>query len=124
MPEIIITNRSDRPLSIKLEGTTKHKLESVAKLDPSLIEIEAVFDYSGNESRSRDSHKVEITAHGGGTNYAASAKGSVFWRALDEAVEKLRRQLRKTKEQRTVSKSGHRKPESIHDVASSLDDII
>ena len=119
MPEIIITNRSDRPLSAKLEGTTKAKLESVSKLDPSLIQIEAVFDHSGNESRSRDSHKVEITAYGSGTHYVASAKSHVFFRALDDAVEKIRRQLRKTKDQRTVAKSGHRKPESIHDVAAA-----
>lgn len=123
MPEIIITNRSDKPLGAKLEESTKEKLDSVSKLDPSLIQVEAVFNHSGNQSRSKDGYKVEITAQGGGTHYAASSTSHAFFPAIDEAIGKIRRQLRKTKEKRTVSKSGHRTPESLRDM-TTLDDML
>lgn len=110
MSGIIFTNRSDEEIRDNFKSLVTKKLESVLKLDPSIISTEVVFTKSKNPSRGSDSHKIDVNAQGSNETYSATARSSSFEQAIDDVADKLRRQLRKAKEVRTVSKSGHRKP--------------
>lgn len=116
MVNITLTNRSEEKISEDFKHLVTKKLETVLKLDPSITSTEVVFTSSNNPSRGSDSHKIDVNAKATKESYSATARSSSFEQAIDEATVKLRRQLRKTKETRTVSKSGHRKPLSYGDV--------
>lgn len=116
MTDIIFTNRSDEQLSEDFKALATKKLETVLKLDPTATTTEVVFTSSNNPSRGSDSHKIDVNTQGTRETYSATARASSFEQAIDEVADKLRRQLRKAKETRTVSKTGHRKPLSYGDM--------
>ena len=110
MADIKYTNRSKEDIDESFKELVEKKITAAMKLDPSVHEVEVTLTESDNPSRGGDSHRIDVNAFGAGTSYNATDRGSSFEHAIDGAVEKLRRQLRKTKETRTVAKSGHRKP--------------
>lgn len=116
-PEINYTARKDAHFPKNFRENATPKILKVTKLDPSLIYIDVIVSVSNNPSRSLDSHKVEITAQGSGHVSRAESHSDTFESALDDALDKLDKSMRKVKERRSVAKSGHRTPESIHDVA-------
>ena len=116
MTHISFTNRSDEQISEDFKTVVENKILSIVKLDPEIKSIDVVFNSSSNPSRGDDSHRIDIIAHGQGRPYSATYRSYDFESAIDECVEKLRRQLKKTKDSRTVSKSGHRRPSSYGDV--------
>ena len=110
MADIKYTNRSKEDIDESFKELVEKKITAAMKLDPSVHEVEVTLTESDNPSRGGDSHRIDVTAFGAGTSYNATDRGSSFEHAIDGAVDKIRRQLRKTKETRTVAKSGHRKP--------------
>ena len=81
------------------------KLAKIAKLDPTEQEAE----------------RIQITATGSGHLARAEAKEDTFYNALDAAVAKLERSLRKVKARRTTPMSGHRAPKGAGKLAAELE---
>lgn len=117
MADIKYMNRSSEEVSDNFKEIMEKKVLSAIKLDPSVQEVEIILTESENPSRGEDSHRIDISIFGTGDSYNATARSSSFEGAIDSAVSKVRRQLRKAKEERTVSKSGHRKPLSFDGVS-------
>lgn len=117
MADIKYTNRSTEEISDEFKGMVEKKALSAIKLDPSIQEVEIILTESENPSRGGDSHRIDISIFGTGESYNATARSYSFEGAIDSAISKVRRQLRKAKEERTVSKSGHRKPLSFDGVS-------
>lgn len=110
--------RSGAKMPKDFEEKTREKIEKVARLDPTLnyvkVEISAI-----NNPSVPNSEKVQITATGTGHLSRAEAQEETYWNAFDEAIASMERSLRKVKERRTISKSGHRTPSSL----SSLQEV-
>lgn len=117
MADIKYTNRSSEEVSDDFKEILEKKVLSAIKLGPSIQEVEIILTESENPSRGGDSHKIDISISGTGDSYNATARSSSFEGAIDSVISKVRRQLRKAKEERTVSKSGHRKPLSFDGVS-------
>ena len=96
------------------------KLTRVAKLDPSLQVFDVVLSHEDNPRREDQSDRVQITATGSGHLARAEAKSDSFYAALELALDKMERSLRKVKVRREVTKSGHRAPLSTAEVAAIL----
>lgn len=112
-------SRSGTTMPKDFEEKTREKIEKVARLDPTLnyvkVEISAI-----NNPSVPNSEKVQITATGTGHLSRAEAQEETYWNAFDEAIASMERSLRKVKERRTISKSGHRTPAPMSSLEESL----
>lgn len=117
-PALTFTARQDAVIPKDFKERSEQKILKVTKLDPSLIQVNIVLELNNNPAREPESHKVEITAQGSGHIARAESRADSYETALDDALEKLYRSMRKVKERRTISKSGHRAPTPLHDIAA------
>lgn len=113
VPSVRLVNRNGKEISKDLRERVERKIASVTKLDPTIQSVEVVLSVSENPSRGGDSHRVDVNAAGTGESYNATARAATFEASVADVTEKLRRQLRRAKEVRTVSKSGHRTPKTV-----------
>jgi len=112
-------SRSRAKMPKDFEDKTREKIEKVARLDPTLNYVKVEISTINNPSVP-NSEKVQITATGTGHLSRSEAQGETYWNAFDEAIASMERSLRKVKERRTVSKSGHRTPQSMSQLEDSL----
>lgn len=112
-------SRSGAKMPKDFEDKTREKIEKVARLDPTLNYVKVEISTINNPSVP-NSEKVQITATGTGHLSRAEAQEETYWNAFDEAIASMERSLRKVKERRTVSKSGHRTPPSMSQLEESL----
>lgn len=106
-------------LSEKKRQRVADKLQHVAKHDPSLTFVRVEFLLEPNPRRGDATHKVAIVAQGSGHVTRVDAAAESFVSAENQALEKLRRALRKVKSQRVHAKSGHRRRPRTGEVSTS-----
>ncbi|OFP34156.1 ribosome hibernation-promoting factor, HPF/YfiA family [Corynebacterium sp. HMSC071B10] len=96
------------------------KLAKIEKLDPSLTFFNVELQHEPNPRREAQAQRVQITATGKGHLARAEAKEDSFYAALESALGKMERSLRKVKVRRQVARSGHRAPKSTGEIAAEL----
>ncbi|WP_257162233.1 ribosome hibernation-promoting factor, HPF/YfiA family [Corynebacterium cystitidis] len=96
------------------------KLARIEKLDPTLTFFHVELQHEPNPRREAHSDRIQITATGKGHIARAEAKEDSFYAALETALAKMERSLRKVKVRRNTAKSGHRAPKSTGQVAAEL----
>lgn len=97
------------------------KLAKIAKIDPTLNSFHVELKHEPNPRREQEAERIQITATGSGHLARAEAKEDTFYNALDAAVAKLERSLRKVKARRTTPMSGHRAPKGTGKLAAELE---
>ena len=97
------------------------KLAKIAKLDPTLNSFHVELKHEPNPRREQEAERIQITATGSGHLARAEAKEDTFYNALDAAVAKLERSLRKVKARRTTPMSGDRAPKGAGKLAAELE---
>ncbi|AIT60451.1 ribosome hibernation-promoting factor, HPF/YfiA family [Corynebacterium doosanense] len=96
------------------------KLAKIEKLDPTLTFFHVELQHENNPARGDRTDRLQITATGKGHIARAEAKEDSFYAALEVALGKMERSLRKVKARRAQAKSGHRAPKSAGEVAAEL----
>ena len=97
------------------------KLAKIEKLDPTLKSFHVELKHEKNPRREAEAERIQITATGSGHLARAEAKEENFYAALETAVDKLERSLRKVKARRNISMSGHRAPKSTGVLAAEME---
>lgn len=96
------------------------KLAKIEKLDPTLTFFHVELQHEPNPRRENESDRIQITATGRGHIARAEAKEDSFYAALETALAKMQRSLRKVKARRSIAQSGHRAPKSTGEIAAEL----
>ncbi len=96
------------------------KLAKIERLDPTLTFFHVELQHEPNPRRESESDRIQITATGKGHLARAEAKEDSFYAALESALGKLERSLRKVKARRKISRSGHRAPISVGEATATL----
>ena len=96
------------------------KLAKIEKLDPTLTFFHVELQHEPNPRREAQANRIQITATGKGHLARAEAKEDSFYAALESAVGKMERSLRKVKVRREISMGGHRAPKSTGQIAAEL----
>ncbi|MDK8879915.1 ribosome-associated translation inhibitor RaiA [Corynebacterium sp. MSK008] len=97
------------------------KLAKIEKLDPTLKSFHVELKHEKNPRREAEAERIQITATGSGHLARAEAKEENFYAALEAAVDKLERSLRKVKARRNIAMSGHRAPKSTGVLAAEME---
>jgi ribosomal subunit interface protein len=97
------------------------KLAKIEKLDPTLTFFHVELQHENNPSRGDRTERVQITATGRGHLARAEAKEDSFYAALEVALGKMERSLRKVKVRREKAKSGHRAPKGAGVIAAEME---
>lgn len=97
------------------------KLAKIEKLDPTLKSFHVELKHEKNPRREAEAERIQITATGSGHLARAEAKEENFYAALEAAVDKLERSLRKVKARRNIALSGHRAPKSTGVLAAEME---
>ena len=90
------------------------------RLDPTLTFFHVELQHEPNPRRESESDRIQITATGKGHLARAEAKEDSFYAALETALAKMERSLRKVKARRSISRSGHRAPTSTGVAAAEM----
>ena len=96
------------------------KLSKIARLDPTLTFFHVELQHERNPRRADESDRIQITATGKGHIARAEAKEDSFYAALETVLSRMERSLRKVKERRSISLSGHRAPIGTGEAAKGL----
>ena len=97
------------------------KLAKIEKISPSNIQrFDVILLHENNPRLSKVSQRIEITVRGKGGVARAEAAENTFYAALESAVSKLERQMRKARTRRKISHSGHRRPQSVAEATAEL----
>lgn len=96
------------------------KLAKIARLDPTLTFFHVELQAERNPRRADESDRIQITATGKGHIARAEAKEDSFYAALETALHRMERSLRKVKARRSISMSGHRAPVGTGEAAAQL----
>lgn len=102
------------------ENRVNAKLAKIERLDPTLTFFHVELKHEPNPRRVDNADKIQITATGKGHIARAEAKEDSFYAALESAIAKMERSLRKVKARRKISRSGHRVPMSTREVAETI----
>lgn len=97
------------------------KLAKIEKLDPTLKSFHVELKHEKNPRREAEAERIQITATGSGHLARAEAKEENFYAALETAVDKLERSLRKVKARRNIALSGHRAPKGTGVLAAEME---
>ena len=97
------------------------KLAKIEKLDPTLKAFHVELKHEKNPRREAEAERIQITATGSGHLARAEAKEENFYAALEAAVDKLERSLRKVKARRNIALSGHRAPKGAGVIAAEME---
>ena len=96
------------------------KLAKIEKLDPTLTFFHVELQHEPNPRRESEAERLQITATGKGHIARAEAKEDSFYAALETALGKMERSLRKVKVRRENVKSGHRAQKGTGQIAAEL----
>ncbi|QFQ02949.1 Light-repressed protein A [Corynebacterium urogenitale] len=96
------------------------KLAKIERLDPTLTFFHVELQHEPNPRRSDESDRIQITATGKGHIARAEAKEDSFYAALEVAIGRMERSLRKVKARRKIARSGHRTPMSVGEATAAL----
>ena len=95
------------------------KLAKIERLDPTLTFFHVELHHEPNPRRGDQADKIQITATGKGHIARAEAKEDSFYAALETALARMERSLRKVKARRKIARSGHRAPLSTGELAAA-----
>ena len=98
----------------------KGKLAKIERLDPTLTFFHVELQHEPNPRRESEAERLQITATGKGHIARAEAKEDSFYAALETALGKMERSLRKVKVRRENVKSGHRAQKGTGEIAAEL----
>lgn len=98
----------------------KGKLAKIERLDPTLTFFHVELQHEPNPRRDSESDRIQITATGKGHIARAEAKEDSFYAALETALAKMERSLRKVKVRRETVKSGHRAQKGTGELAAEI----
>ena len=98
----------------------KAKLAKIERLDPTLTFFHVELQHEPNPRRESEAERLQITATGKGHIARAEAKEDSFYAALETALGKMERSLRKVKVRRENVKSGHRAQKGTGQIAAEL----
>lgn len=96
------------------------KLAKIARLDPTLTYFNVELQHEPNPRREAHNQRLQITATGKGHLARAEAKEDSFYAALETALAKMERSLRKVKARRSIARSGHRAPKGAGEDRKSV----
>jgi len=96
------------------------KLAKIERLDPTLTSFHVELQHERNPRRESESDRIQITASGKSHVARAEAKEDSFYAALETALAKMERSLRKVKARRSIARSGHRAPQGAGVVAAEF----
>lgn len=96
------------------------RLAKIERLDPTLTSFHVELQHEPNPRRADESDRIQITASGKGHLARAEAKEDSFYAALEVAIGRMERSLRKVKARRKISLSGHRTPISVGEATAAL----
>lgn len=98
----------------------KSKLAKIERLDPTLTFFHVELQHEPNPRRDVEAERIQITATGKGHLARAEAKEDSFYAALETALSKMERSLRKVKVRRENVKSGHRARKGAGELAAEI----
>ncbi|MGW8591465.1 ribosome hibernation-promoting factor, HPF/YfiA family [Dietzia sp. NPDC055343] len=97
------------------------KLAKIEKISPTNIQrFDVILLHENNPRLSKVSQRIEITVKGKSGVARAEAAEDTFYGALESAVAKLERQMRKARTRRKISHQGHRRPQSVAEATAEL----
>lgn len=96
------------------------KLAKIERLDPTLTFFHVELQHEPNPRRDAESDRIQITATGKGHIARAEAKEDSFYAALETALGKMERSLRKVKVRREFVKSGHRARKGTGELSAQI----
>src|SRR5690625_398311 len=96
------------------------KLAKIEKISPAITRFDVILLHENNPRLSKVSQRIEITLRGKPGVARAEAAEDTFYAALESAVSKLERQMRKARTRRKISHSGHRRPQSVAEATAEL----
>lgn len=97
--DIVVTGRNvEVPDHFKVHASDK--LAKLDRYDSKLSRIDVELSHENNPRQAKTRQRVELTVRGRGPAVRGEASGESFYVALDAAVEKLNRRLRKLRERR------------------------
>lgn len=96
------------------------KLAKIEKISPAITRFDVVLLHEKNPRLAKASQRIEITLKGKPGVARAEAAEDTFYAALESAVAKLERQMRKARTRRQISHSGHRRPQSVAEATAEL----
>ena len=96
------------------------KLAKIEKMSPAIQRFDVILLHENNPRLSKVSQRIEITLKGKSGVARAEAAEDTFYAALESAVAKLERQMRKARTRRKISQSGHRRPQSVAEATAEL----
>ena len=96
------------------------KLAKIERLDPTLTFFHVELQHEPNPRREAESDRIQITATGKGHIARAEAKEDSFYAALETAMGKMERSLRKVKVRREYVKGGHRAHKGTGEIAAEM----
>ncbi len=96
------------------------KLAKIERLDPTLTFFHVELKHEPNPRRADEADRIQITASGKGHIARAEAMENSFYAALEVAIGRMERSLRKVKVRRQISRSGHRAPISVGEATAAL----
>ncbi|MDO5032104.1 ribosome-associated translation inhibitor RaiA [Corynebacterium sp.] len=96
------------------------KLAKIERLDPTLTFFHVELQHEPNPRREAQADRIQITATGKGHIARAEAKEDSFYAALETALSKMERSLRKVKVRRENAKSGHRARKGTGEIAAEM----
>ena len=96
------------------------KLAKIERLDPTLTFFHVELMHEPNPRRESEAERLQITATGKGHIARAEAKEDSFYAALETALSKMERSLRKVKVRRENVKSGHRAQKGTGKIAAEM----
>ncbi|HFG8933661.1 TPA: ribosome-associated translation inhibitor RaiA [Corynebacterium striatum] len=117
--QVTITGRNVEVPDHFQERVTE-KLAKIERLDPTLTFFHVELQHEPNPRREAESDRIQITATGKGHIARAEAKEDSFYAALETALAKMERSLRKVKVRRENVKSGHRAQKGTGELAAEM----
>lgn len=96
------------------------KLAKIEKISPAITRFDVVLLHEKNPRLAKASQRIEITLKGKPGVARAEAAEDTFYAALESAIAKLERQMRKARTRRKISHSGHRRPQSVAEATAEL----
>jgi ribosomal subunit interface protein len=104
----------------RFENQAADKLTKLERYDQKVIKIDVEVSKETNPRRSDEAHRVELTVRSKGPIIRAEAAADDRFTALDLAVDKLTRRMRKAAERRQERRSGGRRPTSVAAATAAL----
>lgn len=117
--QVIITGRNVE-VPTHFADRINNKLAKIERLDPTVISFHVELQAERNPRRESESDRIQITATSKNHVARAEAKEDSFYAALETALAKMERSLRKVKVRRTIARSGHRVPPNAAAVAVEI----